>query len=438
MRRPVIALALLAVTVSLAALPAQAPDFLTLYGYVYDSDGTLVLDSSGCASVDCHQTVTVKVTVGKETRDYNTTILDGSIYTITLGSGAWAEGGTYEIWVDGRVWGDVYYRASNINATGSVPVTKFTFPSGTAYLGSVRMDLRTAGEGPPTVSELANIKPILASLFAVVLLVTGFLFLIYLPRQTVAVEFTGKSKVMETPTKGEQVTFHKYHCAYATASGTVAIGEIAHSEEDVELFQTREVSVSRVLRNPDGTFTWFDPKVLPLKDKAKQLREAVPGEGMKVHTLEGRLLETMDVAGLEALWRAGGKVSLHTQQEPKQAVMQKKRDLFLIFALPFALTEFVIGGVSAVTGLLAVPATTEGWVVNIAIVGVGVFAHILLFMMPRRAKEGAKEVPVSPPPSAPVQEPVPDAGAPPMDFPPPEELPPPDQSPPPPGNLPPP
>jgi hypothetical protein len=428
--RLVIALFAVTALLGLAAPLASADNGeLTLYGYVYTSDGsTLVLDDSDCqaAPAPCHATIAVNVSVDSGFKEFETSILDGSLYSITLGSDGWAPGASYRIKVNGEPWHDVNYFASDVN--GAVDVTEFAFPTDPAQMGSVRRDLRAAASLPPPVEQLPNWKPVLASVFGVVLLVTGFLFIIYLPRQRVAVEFTGKSKIMEQDAKGQQVTFYRYDCSYVTPTGNLPIGEIVHSEEDVDLFQTREVSVSRILKNPDGSYAWYDPRVVPFKDKAKQLKELVPGEGMKVHTLEGKLLETMDAAKLEAYWRAGGKVALHTGQDAKSAVMQKKRDLFLTFALPPAVIEFLLGGVSAATGALAVPATTEGWVVNSAILAVGVLSHVVLLILPNRPKTPEQGAPAAPATSAPAEPPA---------APSPEEMPPPDQAPPP-GEFPPP
>src|SRR3990170_3886956 len=176
--------------------------------------------------------------------------------------------------------------------------------------------------------------------------------------------------------------------AYASATGSQPIGEIVRSGEDVELFQTREVSVSRIVKNPDGTFAWFDPQVVPLKDAAKQLRAAEPGQAAQVYTIEGKPLETMDGVMLEGLWRSGGKVTLHTGQEAKQAISRLKTTNFLVYGLPFFVVELLLGGVSAMThpGLLSVPPFGLGLAVNLLILLVGVFGHITFFVMPTRPK----------------------------------------------------
>ena len=428
MRRSATVLFALIAFLALAG-PAVAPPVgeFTLFGSVYDSDGAKVCTAHAST---CQARVTLRVFFSEGVREFTTTIDATSFYKIDLGQDGWAPGVRYELRVDGTGWGDFDLPATELN--GSLTTKSWTFPAG----GGVERDLRAAGVGIPVSPEPANLKPILAAVFGIILLVTAILFLIILPRQTVAVEITGKSKILETPKEGEQLTFYKYHCAYATPEGSVAIGEIARSEEDVDLFQTREVSIARVLRNPNGTFTWFDPKIAALKDKAQQLKEAVPGEGMKVHSMEGKLLETMDVTKLEALWRAGGKVSLHTLQDPKQAVKQKKMTTFMTYGLPFVVVEFLIGGISAMTGALHVPRTLEGVVVNVAILAIGVIVHFILFYMPKRPKEPEQPVPeaATPPPGteAPPPAEAPPLGTPPLDFPPP------DQAPPPPGDFPPP
>jgi len=429
-----LAIALIVLTATLAALPsARAEGEMTLWGQVHTSSGTLVLNASACQTVDCHTTVTVKVFHAGEVKEFNTSILDGSYYSITIGSDGWSPGDAYEVWVDAVLWNDaapgrVYYKA--FDNVGLAEPRLYTFPTST--FGAVNKNLWAPDRAPSAPQLEGNLKPILALVFAAVLFLTALLFLVLLPRQKVAVEFTGKSKVTET-VKGEQKVLYKYHCAYASATGSQPIGEIVRSEEDVELFQTREVSVSRIVKNPDGTFAWFDPRVVPLKDAAKQLRAAEPGQAAQVYTIEGKPLETMDGVMLEGLWRSGGKVTLHTGQEAKQAISRLKTTNFLVYGLPFFVVELLLGGVSAMThpGPLSVPPFGLGLAVNLLILLVGVFGHITFFVMPTRPKlEKAK--PEGPPmagPEAPLEEPPAEELPPPEEAPmdvPPEEAPPPE------------
>src|SRR3990170_4820085 len=251
-----VVIVLIALAATLAVLPNASADEdkVTIWGQVHTSGGDLVLNATRCQTVDCHATITVKVFHAGEVREFNTSIVvdpPGSYYTITLSQGAWSPGDAYEIWVDGVAWGDVYYKAyDNPSKTGT---RVFTMPTAPSPFGDVNRNLWAADTIPPAPPLEGNLKPILALVFAAVLFLTALLFLVLLPRQKVAVEFTGKSKVTET-VKGEQKVLYKYHCAYASATGSQPIGEIVRSGEDVELFQTREVSVSRIVKNPDGTF----------------------------------------------------------------------------------------------------------------------------------------------------------------------------------------
>ena len=385
LRRLVIALSALALVSS--ATPVLGEGEIDIWGRVYTSKGVPALDAPACQSIDCHTTIKVIVHLGSGVKEYLGSVRDGSLYSITIGSDGWAPGARYQVWVDGRPWGDVNYAAADMNSTGSVH--DFFFPSDVELQGSIPLNLRAAGELPLAGAEPENIKPLMALAFATVLVIAGLLLLVLLPRQTVVVEFTKKRKVGETDTKGTRTTCYSYECSYGTKEGTTVIGEIVKSPEDVELLRRRRVSVTRLLRRPDGGFTWHDPRVLPLKAQKGQVSGTREGQDAGTGGPDGVSLEIMDEADVEGLWRAGGKVSLHRGQDPRQAVRRKKANTFLTFALPIVVLELAIGGISAFTGFLAVPKTLEGLLVNLIVLAIGVAIQIALFNSMRKPKRVA-------------------------------------------------
>jgi len=404
------------------AMPASAPAGpLLIWGDVYTAGDNPQLVCQASAA-NCQKTVGVRIAHLGETKWFNTTITSDSQYAITIGADGWAVGDDYQIWLGASAWGNRDDWAYDRNTSAN------TFSIGSTDSGSIRHDLRGETE-IHLVTPVQNLKPLVAVLFAIILIVTALLFLVFLPRQAIAVEFTGKSKVTARVEAGKETVTYKYDCSYATPTGPVPIGDIAASPEDVELFQTRLVSVSRVVRKPDGSFTWSDPRVVPLKDQAKQLRAGAPGAPATVLDTEGKALETVDAVKLEGFWRSGGKVSLHTNQEPKAAISSRKMMDFLVLGLPLAVTEGIIGVASAMTGLLAIPADSPmsaGLVVNLLILILGIIVHFMVFFRMKKPREGEAVPPLGPSTGAPAPaetSPPMDSPieAPPMDAPAPEE-----------------
>ncbi len=325
--------AVLLLAVALFITPPAAAQPKLIWGYLYDSDGDNVTQSTSITLV-----VVRDGSEAKHTASFDTAT---GIWQVTLDD--WRQGDTYYVVVDGTPWGDADYRAHDPETPGR---TQWTMNAA----GAEQLDLQTFKEAP------MNLKPLLAGVFALLLALVSLLLIGPMNRQHLDVAITGKKKV--TVRRGDRVeSFFSYTCSYGTPDDLTELGEIERSTMDVRDGTLQRVSVSRIVRTPDGSYDWNKPKLM----EAAGVRKELASEDV-VH----------------GKWFQGGALQLSKGQTPASAAFRHKAWLWAGLGAPFILLELIFMIWSSWTGDFAVPPYLGlGLLIDVIILLVGIDLAVL-------------------------------------------------------------
>jgi hypothetical protein len=355
-RMAVLGMVAMAVAVLVITPPVAAEPKL-IWGYLYDSDGGNVTQSTSIKLV--------VVRDGTETTHTATMDTSTGIWSVSLDD--WRQGDAYYVVVDGTPWGDANYRAHDRDTPSR---TSWTMNAA----GAEQINIQTFAEAP------ANFKPILAFVFLIILLLVSILLLGPLNRQTVDVAVTGKKKV--TVRRGDRMeSYFSYTCSYGTPEELTELGEIEKSLLDVRDGTLQRVSVSRILRMPDGDYSWHKPKLM----EAPGAKKVLASEAI-----------------IQEKWFQGGQLQVSKGQTPKSSVFRRKAWMWGALGLPFVVLElaFLLG--SAATGAFGIPPWLGlGMLLNLFILIVGILVSILAWRHVKKPTEGEKPSegkPAPPPP----------------------------------------
>jgi len=339
-----------------------------LWGYVYDSDGELVTDSS---------TVKVVVKHGLSEESFEGVVYSNGTWSVTIGTDGWNQGDTITIWIDGTPWGDANYKVHDYETKDR---TSWTLN----IAGSEQLNVQTYKEIP------SNFKPIFALIFFIILLLTGLLFVSLLNSQTVDLAVTDKKMV--TVKRGDRVEkFFTYKCSYGTPKNLIEIGEVERTKVDVPENTVQRVKVGRILKDVEGNYILHKPKLLHLPKVKKVLAGA-------------------DVVNEK--WFLGGHLQLREGQTSGSAVFRYKGWMTVALTLPFLFLEALFGLWSLTSGELSIPPWL-GWglILNLIVLVVGIIVHLLAYWHPRKLTPTQKRKPevVAKPPATKKEEEVEEA-----------------------------
>lgn len=291
---------------------------ITIWGQVYKSDGTPIgpeYDGTYAAVIIDH--------ANQRTTHYDDTGgLESGIYTVTIPEGDWSQGDVYWVMIDGTPWDDLKeHRTEGIKLTSEQEITQ----SGTdnwilSGPSEERRDVITLAEEP---DEPENYEPLISIIFAIIILITGILFLVVLSRQKVNVVIMEK-KDYGVHRKSGKSGMYGYTCGYGHPKKPDVIGEIFGTPAKVVVDSKQTVSVQKIIRLKNGEYNWYKPKLI------------FRGPPNRIDSADE----------IDKLWFLNGGIELEKGESVQHAVRLNAIKRVGIYVLPFVILELMLGVIS--------------------------------------------------------------------------------------------
>jgi uncharacterized membrane protein len=357
-RRKMLAIGtLLMLVLGMAGMAQAEPVAVTTL--VYDSSGSL-LDSSRDGTP---ATLYVIDQATGEENTYDTTLESGhAVFTVPNDV---ISNSRLRLKIDGSAWGDADYFVHPLGKTDTLDIASVGNMEGGAVVG---LDVQTYKDIP------MNLKPVIALIFIILILLFGYLFLGMMNRQKVNVVVTGKDRD-KVQTKQGLVEKWKYTCSYGDEEDLKELGSF-HDDKEFAETSLLKISVRKVMKMPDGSYEWYDPKPV---DMSKLSKEQMPTEP--------------DSEGImDKKWFQGGSLSPRKGQTMKSASQRYTHRLFTPFVYPFIVLELIFGVGSFWYEPFQFPPSIMILIINILILVVAMIFMIVWFSKSTK-EEKPKEAP---------------------------------------------
>jgi hypothetical protein len=309
--------------------------------------------------------IAIDLNTGEETK-YDTVLQNGHIAVSIPGDVI--SNSKIRIKIDGSAWNDADYYVHALDDPSSIDIVTF------------ESDVQgSTGTYPvQTYKDIPmNLKPIIALVFIILILLFGFLFFVWLHRQKVNIVVSGKERD-KVQTKQGFVEKWKYTCSYGTEEDLKEIGTF-HDDKDFEESSLLKISVRKVMKKPDGSYEWYDPRPV---DMSKLSKDQMPSEP-----------DTEEM--VDKKWFQGGSVTPNKGQSLKSASQRYTHRLFTAFVYPFLVLELIFGVGSFWYEPFQFPPSITVLIINILIL---VFA--MIFMIGWYSKSTKEDKPTEKPPVA--------------------------------------
>jgi hypothetical protein len=327
---------------------AQGEEYIV--ARIYNSDGTFVGNVSGSGKV-----LVIDKDTGETEIEDTVTISNGYIVH-AVSEDAIDAGDRVRIWVDGSGWGDADYYAHVLGSPDDIDFEYGGIP-GDSFEAQTYKDIPL------------NLKPIIALIFIILILLFGFLFLATMNRQKLNVAVTGKKKVKLQTKQGLRETW-EYACSYGEKDDLTELGKF-NDDNDYAESALIKVSVRKIVKDPDGVYQWYNPKAV---DMSKMSQDELP----KKPDLEEKI---------DKKWFQGGALKLEKGQSMQNASRAQTHRLFVGLVYPFLVLELIFGVGSIFYESLRFPPSIWILLINILIL---VFAMIFQIMSYSKATKEEK------------------------------------------------
>jgi uncharacterized membrane protein len=340
-RRKTLAMGILALLVlGMSTVVQGEGDQVSFTAIVYESDGTLVgSEFDGTKAT----VVVIDLNTGEE-NEYETVLEAGHV--ITSIPADVISNSKIRIKIDGGGWGDADYF---VHAKEDMNDLDIVIVEGAVSGAIGTHDVQTYKYIP------MNLKPIIALIFIILILLFGYLFLGAMNRQKLNVVVTEKDRVKLKTKQGLKETY-KYTCGYGEEDDIKEIGEF-HDDRDFPEASLLKMTARKVMKMPDGTYTWYNPKAV---DMSKLAKDKLPTEPDTEERVDKR-------------WFQGGSLTPRKGQTMKSASQRYTHRLFVAFVYPFFLIELMLGVGSIWIESLQFPPSIWILIINILVL---VFAMI--------------------------------------------------------------
>lgn len=308
-RRKMLAIGTLLMLVLGMASVAQAEPVAVSF-LVYESDGSQV-DSSRDGTV---ATLYVIDQATGEENTYPTTLENGhAVFTVPNDV---ISNSRLRLEIDGSAWGDADYFVHPLENSNTLDIASVSTIDGG---GVGTYDVQTYKYAP------MNLKPIIALIFIILILLFGFLFLAMMNRQKLNIVVTGKERD-KVQTKQGFVEKWKYTCSYGEEDDLKEIGSF-HDDKDYAETSLLKISVRKVIKKPDGSYEWYDPRPMDMSKLSKDQMPSEPDADEK----------------MDKKWFQGGSLAPRKGQTMKSASQRYTHRLFTAFVYPFLVLELIFG-----------------------------------------------------------------------------------------------
>lgn len=338
---------------------------------IYQSDGTAVGDGYD-------GTPATVLVIEHDTGEVNRYEVPGGLrdghVIFSLSTDAISENDIIRIEVDGSPWGDVNYYAEYRDAPGV-------------------FDIQYEGEPGPPYLQLQTLRDyplalewIIALIFIILILATGYAFLVGLNRQKLRLAVTGKEQVVEQTKQGVKQSW-KYACSYGEPDDLTEIAEF----NDVKDFPESSIlmlSVRKLVKTPEGIYASYDPRPV---DMSKLPQEKLPTEVDSEEKVDKK-------------WFQGGALKLEKGESMEHASKKHAHLMFGAVVYPFLLLELIFGVGSFFYESLRFPPFLIILIINIIIFVVALAFQAFVF---RRATRKEKPSALVPPKEMPAVAPEP-------------------------------
>jgi len=346
-------LSMLVFGMTAGVVSAQGPVSIT--AKIYKSDGTEVTSEfDGIPAT----VIVIDKDTGEETT-YDAHLESGWVIA-AVSEDAISPGDRVRIKIDASAWNDADYF---VHAKGDPDTIDFMY------------------SGPPSVSIQAqtyknapmNLKPMIALVFIILILLFGFLLLAVLNRQKVNVVITGKEWVRMQTKQGLKETW-KYSCAYGEPGYLTELGDF-NDDKDYPESSILKIFVRKIIKKPAGNYGWYNPKPV---DISKLSQNRLPTRLDSEEKIDNR-------------WFQGGALKLEKGETMKHASRRHTHVLFAAFVYPFLILEVILGAGALFYESLHFPPSIWILIINIIILVLAI-----IFQASSCAKATKEEKPPEP------------------------------------------
>lgn len=362
-------LLMLAFGMTASVVSAQGPVSIT--AKIYKSDGTEVTSEFDGTPATV---IVIDKDTGEETT-YDAQLEAGWVIT-AVSEDAISPGDRVRIKIDASAWNDANYF---VHAKGDPDTIDFMY------------------SGPPSVSIQAqtykhapmNLKPMIALVFIILILLFGALFLAVLNRQKVNVVITGKEWARMQTKQGLKETW-KYSCAYGEPGYLTELGDF-NDDKDYPESSILKISVRKIIKKPAGNYGWYNPKSI---DISKLSRDRMPTKPDSEEKIDKR-------------WFQGGALKLEKGEAMKHASRRHTHVLFAAFVYPFLILEVILGAGALFYESLHFPPSIWILIINIIILILAIIFQASSCAKATKEEKPPELVEAEPPAPTPVIPPTP-------------------------------
>jgi len=234
-----------------------------------------------------------------------------------------------------------------------------------------------------------NLKPIIALIFIILILLFGYLFLAALHRQKVNVAVTSKERVTTRTPQGLKESW-KYKCSYGEPGNLTEIGEFS-DEKDHAKSSILKMSVRKIVKQPDDSYGWYRPKALDMTRMPQEKRPT----------------EVDNEEKIDKAWFQGGSLAPRKGQTMKSASQRYTHRLFVAFVYPFLIIELIFGVGSLWIESFQFPPSVIIFIINLLVLVIALIFQVVWLAKSRKEEKPKVEKPgVQPGTQRPPEEPA--------------------------------